>query len=139
MNKDLDDIQYLSIHDYKYAQWFRDVQYNGKTLSDEERREVVAIIDDSIAHYSKGFPLLNDAQESFNDKHGEFQEIYLTVVSMMQFVLISMIDSMVASKYFLLADRDYDRRFMRGRLQVILNEGFKKLYGFNTETYKKSE
>ena len=32
---------------------------------------------------------------------------------------------MVAGKYFILADRDYDRRFMRGKLFVILNEGFK--------------
>lgn len=52
---------------------------------------------------------------------------------------MTMIDSMVASKYFILADGDYDRRFMRGKLIVILNEGFKKLYGFNKETYKKSE
>jgi hypothetical protein len=48
-------------------------------------------------------------------------------------------DSMVASKYFILADKDYDRRFMRGKLLVILNEGFKRLYGFDEKTYKKSE
>ena len=50
-----------------------------------------------------------------------------------------MIDSMVAGKYFILADRDYDRRFMRGKLFVILNEGFKKLYGFNDKSHKNSE
>lgn len=50
-----------------------------------------------------------------------------------------MIDSMVAGKYFILADLDYDRRFMRGKLFVILNEGFKKLYGFNMKSHKKSE
>lgn len=52
---------------------------------------------------------------------------------------ITMIDSMVAGKYFILAGRDYDRRFMRGKLFVILNEGFKKLYGFNEQSHKKSE
>lgn len=46
---------------------------------------------------------------------------------------------MVACKYFILADKDYDRRFMRGKLFVILNEGFKKLYGFNENGHKKSE
>lgn len=46
---------------------------------------------------------------------------------------------MVAGKYFILADREYDRRFMRGKLFVILNEGFKKLYGFNEKSHKKSE
>lgn len=37
MNEDLANIQYTPIRDYKYAQWFEEVQYNNKTLSDEER------------------------------------------------------------------------------------------------------
>ena len=57
----------------------------------------------------------------------------------MLFVLMTMIDCMVACKFFILADKDYDRRFMRGKLMVLLNEGFKKLYGFDDKTYKKSE
>ncbi len=35
-----------------------------------------------------------------------------------------------------MADKDYDRRFMRGKLMVILNEGFKRLYGFGTNKMK---
>ena len=57
----------------------------------------------------------------------------------MLFVLMTMIDSMVASKYFIMADGDYDQRFMRGKLMVIINEGFKRLYGFDEKTHKKSE
>ncbi|MCF0185761.1 MAG: hypothetical protein HUJ98_04650, partial [Bacteroidaceae bacterium] len=34
---------------------------------------------------------------------------------------------------------DYDRRFLRGKMMVILNEGFKRLYGFDAKTQKKSE
>lgn len=69
----------------------------------------------------------------------EYHRIDRTVISVMLFVLMTMIDSMVASKYFILADKDYDRRFIRGKLFVILNEGFKKLYGFNENGHKKSE
>lgn len=65
--------------------------------------------------------ILEDAKE----QHDEYHEINRIVVSVYLFVLITMIDSMVAGKYFILADRDYDRRFMRGKLFVILNEGFK--------------
>lgn len=54
-------------------------------------------------------------------------------------IQITMIDSSVISKYFILADKDYARRFMRGKMKVILNEGFKKLYGFNDKTKKESE
>jgi hypothetical protein len=139
MNEDLANIQYSPIRDYKYSQWFEEIQYNGKTLSDAERKEFVEVIDETIAQYSEGLPMMYDTLESTRDQHDEYHEIDRTVVSVMQFVLITMIDSMVASKFFILADGDYDRRFMRGKLMVILNEGFKRLYGFDDKTHKKSE
>lgn len=139
MNEDLDNIRYSPIRDYKYARFFEEVQYNGKTLSDAERKELVAIIDETITQYSEGLPILFDMLESIKDQHDDYQEIDRTVLSVMQFVLITMIDSLVASKFFILAVGDYDRRFMRGKLRVILNEGFKRLYGFDEKTYNKSE
>lgn len=115
------------------------MQYNGKTLSDTEREEFVAVIDETISRYSEGLPMMHEILESTKDQHDEYHEIDRTVVSMTLFVLMTMIDSMVASKYFILANGDYDRRFMRGKLMVILNEGFKRLYGFDEKTHKKSE
>lgn len=139
MHEDLDNIQYSPILDYKYARFFEEVQYNGKTLSDAERKELVAVINETIAQYSEGLPMMHEMLESTKGQHDDYHEIDRTVVSVMQFVLITMIDSMVASKYFILADNDYDRRFMRGKLMVILNEGFKRLYGFDEKTHTKSE
>lgn len=139
MNEDLANIQYAPIWDYKYAQFFKDVQYNGETLSDSERKKFVAIMDETIAQYSEGLPLMYTILEDCKDQHDVYHEIDRIVASVMQFVIITMIDSMVAGKYFILADKDYDRRFMRGKLMVILNEGFKRLYGFDEKTHKKSE
>lgn len=139
MNEDLNDIRPSQIRNYNYAQWFEEVQYNGKTLSDEERKEFITVIDEAIADYSEGLPLLYGILENNKGYNDEFNGVNRTVVSVMLFVLITMIDSMVASKYFILADKDYDRRFMRGKLMVILNEGFKRLYGFDEKTYNKSE
>lgn len=139
MIEDLANIHFSQIRDYKYSQWFEEVKYNGKTLSEAERKEFVAVIDETIAQYSEGLPIMSDTLERTKELHDEYHEIDRTVVSVMQFVLITMIDSMVASKYFILADGDYDRRFMRGKLMVILNEGFKRLYGFNKKTNEKSE
>ena len=139
MNEEFSDIQYAQIREYRYAQWFRGVQYNGKTLSESERQEFISIIDSTIAQYSEGLPLMTDILEDTKERHDEYYKIDRIVVSVCLFVLITMIDSMVAGKYFILADRDYDRRFMRGKLFVILNEGFKKLYGFNEQSHKKSE
>ena len=139
MNDGFSDIKYAQIREHKYAQWFDEVQYNGKTLSESERKKFISIIDSTIAQYSEGLPLMADISENTKERHDEYHEIYRTVVSVCLFVLITMIDSMVAGKYFILADHDYDRRFMRGKLFVILNEGFKKLYGFKIKSHKKSE
>ena len=139
MNEDLANIQFSPIRNYKYAQWFKEVQYNGKTLSETEREEFVGVMNETINQYSKGFPIYQNMLKESEGKHDEYHEIERTVVSVMLFVLITMIDSMVVSKYFILADGDYDRRFMRGKLMVILNEGFKRLYGFDEKTHKKSE
>lgn len=139
MNDDLSNINFAPIRDYKYSHWFEEIQYNGKTLSYTERKGLVAVIDETIVQYSKGLPLYHKILECERNQHDEYHEIDRTVVSVMLFVLLTMIDSMVASKCFLLADGDYDRRFMRGKLLVILNEGFKRLYGFNEKTLKKSE
>ena len=139
MNEEFTDIQYAPIREYKYAQWFNEVHYNGKTLSKSERKEFISVIDDTIAQYSEGLPLMASILEDTKEQHDEYHEIDRTVVSVYLFVLFTMIDSMVAGKYFILANRDYDKRFMRGKLFVILNEGFKKLYGFNESSHKKSE
>lgn len=139
MNEELANIQYAQIIEYKYAQWFKEVQYNGKTLSESERKEFISVIDDTIAQYSEGLLLMTSILEDTKEQYDEYHEIDRTVVSVYLFVLFTMINSMVAGKYFILADRDYDRRFMRGKLFVILNEGFKKLYGFNMKSHKKSE
>ena len=132
-------IQYSPIQSHRYARWFKEVQYNGKELNASERKKFVKVVDETISDYSEGLPMLKSVLENYKNKHDEFHEAYCVVASVMQFVLITMIDSLVISKYFILADKDYDRRFMRGKMMVILNEGFKKLYGFTTKTKKDSE
>lgn len=139
MNEDLNNIQYSLIHNYRYSELFKEVQYNGKTLSDSERRELVTVIDETVDRYKEGLPMMFDELQHCKDMQDEYHKVNRILSSVMLFVLMTMIDSMVASKYFILADKDYDRRFMRGKLMVILNEGFKKLYGFEKNTHAKSE
>ena len=139
MNEDLSDIQYSPIRNYNYAQLFESVNYNGKTLTDEERNQLVAIIDETISQYSSGLPLIQEVLDSGRDKQDEYHIIDNTVASVILFITLTMTDCLAAGKYFILADTDYDRRFMRGKMMVILNEGFKRLYGFDTKTQKKSE
>lgn len=136
---ELDDIHYSPIQDYQYEQFFQEVQYNGKELNDDERNEFLKKVDECISQHIEGLPLAKDILERIKDLHDDFHEIQRTIVSASQFCLITMIDSMVLGKYFILANKDYDRRLMRGKLKVVLNEGFKKLYGFNDKNRENSE
>ena len=139
MNEDLENIQYSTIQNYQYEQWFHEVQYSGKELNNAEREEFLKRVDEYFAQHLEGLPLMKNILDSIKDKHDIFHEIQRTIVSVSQFCLITMIDSMVLGKYFILANKDYDRKLMRGKLRVVLNEGFKKLYGFNDKNRGNSE
>lgn len=114
-------------------------QHNGKEISKEEREKFIEDNDKDISVYIEGLSMLKENIEILNDKDDEFSKAYRTVLLVYQFVVITLIDCMVICKYFLLADKDYDKRFMRGKMKVILNEGFKRLYGFKEESRKNTE
>ena len=134
-----DTIQYAQIREYNYKEYFHEFQYNEEVISDDERKEFIKEFDAAIAIYSEGLPLLKEGIDSLKGIDDKFYKDYRTLESVYQFIIITTIDCFVISKYFLLADKDYDKRFMRGKMKVILNEGFKKLYGFDERTKKKSE
>jgi len=139
MTNEFDNLQYSPIRNHQYEQWFREVQYNGKELGTTEREELIQVMDETIVQYSSGLPMLKKNLDKIKDLHDEDHNTYRIIISVSQFTAITMIDSMVIGKYFILADKDYDRRFMRGKMKVILNEGFKRLYGFEEKTHQKSE
>jgi DNA-binding ferritin-like protein (Dps family) len=139
MTTESEHFQYSPIWNHPYERWFREVQYNGKVLNTIERKEFVKVVDETILDFSEGLPLLKEILEQIKDLHDEYHNAYRVIISVIQSTVITMIDNMVVGKYFILADKDYDRRFMRGKMKVILNEGFKKLYGFDEKSHKKSE
>lgn len=130
MNEDIINAYYSPILNHRYEQWFQERHYNEDRLSDIDRREYLEMVDEATSHYLSGLPTMQGALDWFKNSHDEYHATYCVVISAIQFILMTMIDGMVLSKYFLLADKDYDRRLLRGKLKVILNEGFKKLYGF---------
>ena len=81
MNEEFADIQYAQIREYKYARWFNEVQYNGKTLSESERKELISVIDSTIEQYSEGLPLMTSILEETKERHDEYHKIDRIVVS----------------------------------------------------------
>lgn len=141
MKKDvnIEDIRFFPIRNYKYEDYFQDVQYSGETLNAAERSEYVKMTDETIAHNLVGLEMITEELERIKDLQDDYHNVKRVLISTMLFTLMTMTDGMVASKYFILADKTIDRGFMRGKLRVILNEGFKKLYGFEDKTKKNSK
>lgn len=133
-----DNIQYAPIRNHNYEDFFRKFQYNGGDLSDSVRKELIKAFDDAIAEYSEGIPMLKVMLDIFEDIEDDYIKAYRTALSADLVAMMIFADCLVICKYFLLADKDYEKRFMRGRMKIILNEGFKRLYGFDAKTKKES-
>ena len=135
MNEDLDNINYSPIRAINLNR-FHGVEFSSKTPNEEERTEFVTTVDETVKQYTSGLPMIIQRLNEIKDLDNEFSNLERMLYSFILFAVITMTDCMVASKYFILADTDYEKRYMRGKLRVLLNEGFKRLYGFDSNSNK---
>lgn len=104
---------------------------NGKVLSDEGRQNYANYVDSVIKQFSEGLELLKEEYiTNKNNPNLVCSSLVMVIDDLDMFATMTFIDCLIASKLFILAKEDYEKKFLRGKLQVILNEGFKKLYGF---------
>ena len=134
-----DTIEFAEIRNYRFEDYFQKYQHNEKVLSEEERKDFINVLDEVIHQYSDGQSMVIEHLDHCEGGGNKFNNAYRTVLSVYLFVISTSIECFIIIKYFLLADTDIDKRFMRGKMKIILNEGFKKLYGYEEKTYKKSE
>lgn len=139
MGESIEELELYPIHEIKYESWFKPIKPNGVTLTKEQRDEMVSIIDERIKINSEGLRLFYDCSRSSRDEDSVYHRVSHIINTVLLYIFQTTSDCMVASKLYLLADQDYDKRYARGKLKVIMNEGFKKLYGFpqtdKTNTY----
>lgn len=133
MNTDLNNLPIYQIHDYRYETWFEKLLPNGVTINETQRRELIQLIDSDVACNNSFLNLIVTSLKESDGKESEYHTIERVISNAWLFTSLVTSDCMVACKYFLLADREYDRRYLRGKLKVILNEGIKKLVGFNVD------
>ena len=132
------DVEMFPIRLIVFDSYFKSIEPNGISPTDEQNKEMVRIIDERVSVYSKGLEMIHKAFRQLPSCPSEYDYSKYTVDMALLYNLQTTSDCMVASKYYLLANQDYDKRYMRGKLKVILNEGFKNLYGFTDKDRKKS-
>ena len=115
------------------------VYYNNKVLSDREREEFKIMSEETIREFSEsieGFYELSQIFQSSQNK--DHDKITKTVLDVGIFTSYTFCDCVALLKHFVLSSNAYDKSLFRGKLKVLLNEGFKSLYGFNDKQRKRS-
>lgn len=115
------------------------IHYNNKVLSDREREEFKIMSEETIREFSEsieGFYELSQIFQSSQNK--EHDKITKTILDVGIFTSYTFCDCVTLIKHFVLSSNSYDKSLFRGKLKILLNEGFKNLYGFNDKQQKKS-
>lgn len=115
------------------------IHYNNKILSPQEREEFRIRSEEAIEVFAEsidGFcELYQEYKPSQNKAH---DKITKTVLDVGIFTSYTFCDCVALLKHFVLSSNAYDKSLFRGKLKVLLNEGFKSLYGFNDKQRKRS-
>lgn len=115
------------------------IYYNNKVLSAQEREEFRIISEETIRDFSESiegfYELSQEFKPSTNKDHDKISK---TVLDVGIFTCYTFCDCVALLKHFVLTSNSYDKSLFRGKLKVLLNEGFKSLYGFNDKQRKRS-
>ena len=115
------------------------VYYNNKVLSDREREEFKIMSEETIREFSESIEGFYELSQNFqSSQNKEHDKITKTILDVGIFTSYTFCDCVTLIKHFVLSSNSYDKSLFRGKLKILLNEGFKNLYGFNDKQQKKS-
>ena len=115
------------------------IYYNNKVLSAQEREEFRIMSEETIRDFSESIEGFYELSQEFKpSQNKDHDKISKTVLDVGIFTSYTFCDCVALLKHFVLSSNAYDKSLFRGKLKVLLNEGFKSLYGFNDKQRKRS-
>ena len=115
------------------------IYYNNKVLSAQEREAFRIMSEETIRDFSESIEGFYELSQEFKpSQNKEYNKITKTVLDVGIFTSYTFCDCVALLKHFVLSSNTYDKSLFRGKLKVLLNEGFKNLYGFNDKQREKS-
>lgn len=115
------------------------IYYNNKVLSAQEREEFKIMSEETIRDFSESIEGFYELSQEFKPSpNKDHYKITKTVLDVGIFTSYTFCDCVALLKHFVLSSDAYDKSLFRGKLKVLLNEGFKSLYGFNDKQRKRS-
>lgn len=117
----------------------KEVYYNNRVLSLQERVEYSRMADETIDNFSISINGLYQCKKEIELlPNSESNRISRIIIEVGFFIAFSFCDCVVLTKSFIMASNPYEKSFFRGKLKVQLNESFKKLYGFTEKSHSSS-
>ena len=115
------------------------IYYNNKVLSAQEREAFRIMSEETIRDFSESIEGFYELSQEFKpSQNKEYDKITKTVLDVGIFTSYTFYDCVALLKHFVLSSNTYDKSLFQGKLKVLLNEGFKNLYGFNDKQREKS-
>ncbi|MBE6292449.1 MAG: hypothetical protein E7091_08590 [Bacteroidales bacterium] len=115
------------------------IYYNNKVLSAQEREAFRIMSEETIRDFSESIEGFYELSQEFKpSQNKEYDKITKTVLDVGIFTSYTFCDCVALLKHFVLSSNAYDKSLFQGKLKVLLNEGFKSLYGFNDKQRKRS-
>ena len=115
------------------------IYYNNKVLSAQEREAFRIMSEETIRDFSESIEGFYELSQEFKpSQNKDHDKITKTVLDVGIFTSYTFCDCVALLKHFVLTSNSYDKSLFRGKLKVLLNEGFKSLYGFNDKQRKRS-
>lgn len=113
--------------------------HNNKVLSAEERENFINLSEQTIDEFNESaeriYAIYKSAEWQGSENHNE---IFESIVKTNIFTSYVFADYATLLKLFLKENRFYEKSCLRGKLKVLLNEGFKRIYGFSEKEYHKT-
>ena len=115
------------------------VYYNNKVLSDREREKFKIMSEETIQASIESIEGFYEISQEYRPSQNEiYNKIMNTILDVGMFTCYTHCDCVIILKLFILSSNSYEKSLLRGKLKVLLNEGFKRLYGFNESHHKES-
>lgn len=108
------------------------LSHKNKVLNEQERTELCSMIDGFVKEFSESIDAVHKLAEDIETSENEwYKNTNREFIAIGIFVAYCFCDISLMTKQFVQSSNPYERAFLRGKLQVLLNESFKKLYGFS--------
>ena len=111
------------------------ISYNNKVLNEQERMKLCEEADDAVRHFAESIDGMHEwAEKVASNENKGFRTIEREFIDISIFLAYCYCDISLITKQFVQSNNSYEKSFLRGKLKVLLNESFKKLYGFAKKT-----